>query len=359
MIPITKLSASQDSKWEWCENQCFIGYYLKYEDAPRLKTVMGTVCHKVFEILAKAKRAKDAGENKIDDEVLGGYFDIPENWLKSKKLSSSRINSINKSRADKKIYKHDTSLGDNHSRLGEDFVEYLISLAYAWYSNLHTEFEWTKEEYTHITNWVWATLEYKNGLYDPRLLKIIDTEKIFEIELDQDWAKYHYSDDKKGFLKVKGVIDLVIERNGIYEIIDYKSGERKNWNTGKIKEYKDFEDDEQLLIYNYAARLKYPEIEHFEVTIFYLRHGGPFTMHYGSEKILQIEQHLKDRFLEIKNCKEPKLISYNQRGFKCEKLCPYSNYNGTNLCKEVHEYTRKYGIEATIKKYKQERNDTH
>jgi hypothetical protein len=362
-INVTGLSASADSLWDECEQKYFITYGLKYRDDGNLKTVMGSVTHKVLEILAKAKKALDSGSKVVNDEVLGGDYAIDMlKWMRPSTLTSVELEHINNARAEKSVYKYDCQIKEGHSRKGVEFVENIISLCYAWYSNKYTQFAWDKDANNYIRNWVWMALEYQNGLYDPRNKKIIATEFAFESEIKADWAKYNYTfpdgTQKEGYLKLRGVIDLVVDAgDGVYEIIDWKTGQRKDWSTGKIKDYESLQKDRQLMIYYYAARQLFTEAKDVILTIFFVRDGGPFSIPFDKGTIIKVEQHLRKQFRNIKNCETPKLLSNRQSHFKCKRFCPFFKLqkDDKNLCAYVHEQVKLKGIEQVHKDFFQEK----
>lgn len=226
MIPIYKISPSGDSTWDHCPHQFFISYHLNLPRSNTVKTLKGTITHKVLEILAKAKKNIDAGQKIVNDEVLGGDYDIDMvQWLKPRHLSSIEIETINKSRKDKKKFKTPVFLPDNAVRYGDVYVNNIISLAYTWFTAKYSDLVWTQEEWQDVNNFVWIVLE--GGIYDPRFKKIVATEQFFDIPILMDWAKYSYNmpdgSTKEGHLSIRGVIDLVVDAgDGVYEVIDWK-----------------------------------------------------------------------------------------------------------------------------------------
>ena len=58
------------------------------------------------------------------------------------------------------------------------------------------------------------------------------------------------------------------------------------------------------------------------------------------------------KIFQIKNNKNPKLISKNQSHWKCTRLCDFAknNWPGTdkNICQHVHEIVQEDGIDEAI-----------
>src|SRR5690606_16562820 len=122
------------------------------------------------------------------------------------------------------------------------------------------------------------------------------------------------------YITVNGFIDLVFSSDkNVYTILDFKTGSRKDWNTRKIKELKDFQNDIQLLIYFMAARRLYPQISNFEVTIFFINDGGPYTVFFSDEDEDKVINLLKKKILAIKST----IIPSRNINFKCTRFCDF------------------------------------
>jgi len=125
---------------------------------------------------------------------------------------------------------------------------------------------------------------------------------------------------------------------------------RKNWATGKIKEYEDFCKDTQLMFYYYALRQLYPN-KNILFTINFIRCGGPYTLCFDDEDMVKLEKFIEQRATEMWNTNQPKLLSNKQTDFRCTRLCEYykNNWPGTdqNMCMFVHNHIKTHGIQNT------------
>ena len=157
-----------------------------------------------------------------------------------------------------------------------------------------------------------------------------------------------------GNLAIKGTIDLVTKiDDNIIEVVDWKTGQRKNWATGEVKTYEKLLDDAQLLLYNYAISKLYPDYEQAIMSIFFTRDGGPFSMCFDKSDQNRFLEMLRKRYEEIKDNIKPRPISSSRRDFRCQKLCHFykNNWPGTNttMCEYVENKLHTIGHEKTLK----------
>ena len=176
--------------------------------------------------------------------------------------------------------------------------------------------------------WKWAQAVLGSD-EDPRTLEIVEAEQKFRIPIKQPWAKYEYDTKgykEEGYFCVSGIVDLVtrIDEKTLH-FIDWKSGMRKDWTSSppKVKEYEDLAADPQLQIYFWALRQAYPQIEHYMITIWYLKDGGPFTFVFGDKEYQEIEAKLQDKFMAIRNTTVPP----RHKSWKCTRFCHYGTSN--------------------------------
>lgn len=309
------------NQWPYCNLSYYFTYVLGYQQPTQVKSNLGTVCHKTLEVLANCKKLiQDNKPFSLDDNEIG---------------------TVNFSLA---------------SLYTDDFVEDVLEKCFNHYTNSHKEHDYKPADYKFCQNMVYECLTSNNGYFDPRRMNIVKAEKSFDIEITEPWAKFEY-EGKEMNLRIKGTMDLITEvSSDTLEYVDYKSGQRKDWATGKEKTYEYLYEDSQLLLYYYAMRHLYPEYKNIIMTIFFLRDGGPFSLCYEDYHIDLFLNKLKNRFEEIRNCDLPKPINPRRSDFRCTRLCHFykNNWPGTDvrMCNYVEDHIKTYGIDVTGKELK-------
>ena len=134
---------------DFCEQKYFLQYNLAFKDSTNKKALMGTIVHKALQVLADKKLCIQKGNKSFGDGELG-RFSLRE--------------------------------CDNIPKLTEK--------AFDFYSGLEPDVGLTKAELKKCTGWVEKALSYNNGLLDPRNQDVFATEKFFDIEIDEPWAKF-------------------------------------------------------------------------------------------------------------------------------------------------------------------------
>lgn len=355
---ISYLRSSSFGAWEFCQHKYYLNFVLGLDEPSNKASEKGTVVHKVMELLAQINQANKQGKNIIIDDIVGEIEFTAESLLKEQTLNSTEVEFINSTRQNKSIYKEEHQLKLGHTRYGTKLVEQLILPCYQYYSNKSVH-KWYPQDFKDCQNWTWMALDWNKGHLDPRRQNIVQAEKRFDITIDEPWAKYKYVVDGgilEGQLAFKGTIDLIIQSpNGGYEVVDYKTGQRKNWAKGYVKEYEHFERDPQLILYYYAVRKLYPEIDNVIMNIYWIRDGGPYSLCFDDDFLVKAELLLRRQFEEIRKNIKPKMCSPKQTDFKCTKLCHFykNSINGSehNICKEVHESIKTIGLDKTTAKY--------
>jgi hypothetical protein len=308
--------------------QYYFTYVLGYQSPSGKKAQLGTVVHKVMEILATLKKAQqdnpDAKSLKIMDDAVG------EVKCTVKALYTKK------------------------------FVDKLLKMSYEHYTSncIHN---YTNADYKFCDELVQIAIEYNDGQFDPRNRKIVAAEPHFDIPIEEDWAKFKYKDENgktvEGQLAIKGTIDFVTEVDeGIIEVIDWKTGRRLNWATGEEKTYEKLCEDPQLLLYNYAISKLFPEYKQAIMSIFFIRDGGPFSMCFDETDQSKFLEMLENRWKSIMRNDFPKPCSPNRKNFKCTKLCHFykTNWPGTNtpMCQYAEEHLIAFGYDETTAKLK-------
>lgn len=288
MIPVQYLRSSMHGTHEMCEQKFFIEYVLGWTGQSGLKADKGTIVHKIMEILAGMKLARQNGFPSWNDEIVG-----------------------------------DVTLDDY-------VLEDIYDKVYSYYTEAFNHHEWEAADYRECKRWVHKALEYSNGEFDPRKQLIVQPEQRFDIELNRvDWAKYNY-DGVEGYLKLKGTIDLIVQEDAnTYHIVDYKTGKRLNWATGEEKTYEKLQNDFQLRFYHLAATILYPQIKNIMITIFFINDGGAFTLTFGQSDIPETLNQIRKKYEQIRDTDVPSL-NYS---WKCTKFCDHSKktFEGTNV----------------------------
>jgi hypothetical protein len=315
-----------------CEQQYFIEYVLGWRGPSGQKADKGTIVHKVLELLAVIKKAQQDNLLSIDDDIVG-------------KVSSKNYD-----------------------------IDDLFNKVYVYYTTNNSHHKWTDKDRKDCRNWVQKTLEFNNGMFDPRNRDIVCPEQRFDIVIDKPWAKYSFDTPEgklEGNLALKGTVDLITKiDDNFYEIIDWKTGRRLDWATGKEKTQEKLENDPQLMIYHYAISRLYPEIENIMVTINFINDGGPFSICFQKKDLLRTELMLRNKFEKIKANKKPQL----HKSWMCSKLCHFgkSTFDNTAIapleeyrdgqvtpkgaimtkCEQIHHDVQIHGMGEVINQYK-------
>lgn len=356
---VSYFRSSMLGSWSYCQHKTFLTYNLGFQEPPNKKTVMGTATHAVMESLAIGKKyLQENPDSKfviIEHEQLGRMTFSVEDFFKIEKLSDSTVDEINKSMKSKTIYKEVKLLKYGHERMGQDCVNAIITRSCQVYS-VSCEQRWMPADFRDVNNWSWIFIDYLGGAYDPRKRNIIEPEKSFDIELNLPWATYEHiinGEKKTGKLRLKGTMDLITRMSpGTIEIVDWKTGQRIDWGDNcKEKDYEYLCNDKQLLFYFYVASQLYPDDEIY-ITIFFCRHGGPFTIPFDRTRLPEIEQKLMDYFQEIKSCELPKMVSESQTDFRCTTLCRF--FKDGNSCKKIHDLIKEKNMQYVIDNHKED-----
>jgi len=316
---ITYLRSSSAGSFEWCQHKYFLTYCLGFKDDSNKKAVKGNIVHKALELLANKQLCLQTKTKNFRDDELDKEFDTllicPEQAIKS---------------------------------------------AFEFYSKKENTFEWTDKDFEECDKWLWDTLLFKDGMFSPLNRVIVEPEKYFDIELDKPWAKYDFrlmnGETVSGNLRLKGTMDLITRIDSkTIEYIDWKTGERKNWSTGKEKGYDDLFDDFQLRLYHYALSKVYPNEENIIVTIFFVKAGGPFSICFHKEDLIETEEMIRKKFESIKKCKTPmRIMDLGRDKWKCSKLCKFYKddfQDGVSTCRKIHEEIVELGLEKVYTKY--------
>lgn len=133
----------------------------------------------------------------------------------------------------------------------------------------------------------------------------------------------------------------------------HNTGKRYDWGAGEEKTYEKLCEDPQLMLYYYAARKLFPQFKTIVFTIFFCRHGGPFTIIFDDKNIEKMEANLQKTFEEIKKDMRPKLLDYKHMDFRCNRLCTFfkTKVEGQSLCSYIMKETAKNGMDRVVEKH--------
>jgi len=321
----TYIRSSSYNNYAYCQMQYFITYVLGHLSTSGKKADAGTIVHKVMECLAVLKKYQ---QDHPDHKLL-------------------RLN-------DDAIGKLETPV-DN--LLTDIFVEELLDRSFESYTEKSAH-DWTKGDRRDCLKLCHMALRFNKGQYDPRFRNVVDPEPHFDIPIEEDWAKYTYTDPKsgktlEGTLAIKGTIDLVTEVSpDTIEVVDWKTGRRLDWASGEEKDYAKLCDDAQLLLYHYAISKLYPQYKHTIMSIFFIKDGGPFSMAFDKDDHTRFLKMLRSRYEAIIKNDRPRPISLDRSNWKCTKLCHYfkNKWPGTttSICQHVEGHLKENGMQDTL-----------
>ncbi len=320
---ITYIRSSSYNTWDMCNFQYFLEYSLGWRAPSGKAADIGTISHKVCELLAKQNLAIKKGLGGFEDDELNRYVSV------------------------------------------EETLTNLIEMAWEYYVNgpakHHT---WTKPDKKKVYGNIYDFTTYQNGSYNPLNLNIIEVEKYFDIEITEPWAKYEYENEKgemiTGNLAIKGTMDLVThDSDKVLQYIDWKTGRRYDWAKEKEKDLDDLYNDFQIRLYHYALNKLYPQYSLYCMSFFYNNYGGPFHCLFDNGEHEKVMTMLKNRYLTIKKNTNPK----RHLSWKCSKLCHFGKtkdkdskfYKGSDpdkmICTKIFEELQEIGLEKLTKKY--------
>ena len=327
---VTYVRSSSYNNYAYCEMQYFMTYVLGYQSKSGKKADMGTMVHKVMEVLAGLKKYHQDSPRarilRVDDDAIGKF-----------KCPRTELNT-------------------------DELVNKLIDLSIDSYAE-KSPHVFSKKDRQEIAKTAWCFLTHGDGQFDPRKRNIHFPEPHFDIPIEEDWAKFDYEVDGKvvqGQLAIKGTIDLVTLINeDTIEVVDWKTGRRMDWATGEVKDYNKLENDPQLLLYYYAISKLYPEFPNRIMSIFFYKDKdgnpdpSPFSICFSKEDESRFLEMLKNRVTEIRENVNPKPLDPSRKHWKCTALCHFckNDWPETNIsmCEYIENHVNQHGMEKTIK----------
>lgn len=302
-MKIQYLRSSSINTYSGCQFQYFMEYVLGLPSLSGKKALLGTIVHHVLEIMARAKK----------NNHLSGVF-------------------VNE--------------------------EKLLEICWNRYLEEETgRFKLEKRDFNFCKKTIAKVLD---GPYNPLKLNVIDTEKRFQLPLDGDGFSYEFYDLLKkettsGQYELRGTSDLITKIDSeTLEIIDWKTGSRKCWNTGVMKDY-DYlkQDDIQLRVYDLAMSIVYPQYKTRLLTVHFINDGGPFTVTFDDNERRETLSILKNRINSIKENWLPTRLKETKpkdARWKCKNVCHFGKTKGPNgncICDNVYYYMLEKGMDKT------------
>lgn len=302
------VSKSSMENLDTCELRYFYEYILKYRGEGNVKTVMGSAVHCVAETLGRIKKSiQEDGEHFVEMDDIGRVEYDPETWLTERTLSDLEVDTVNKNRKNKSIFKDQVKLKYGAVRCGEELVESLIQRAFEHYEleRLIEEAKAAGKKEPFERNYVefcWMLLEQ----YDPRFENVVDIEFEFDLPIPHEWAKIENGE----YVRLKGFIDLVTEPEpGVLVVTDYKTGARSKFPSFDTKTYADIKKDLQLSMYCHVLQTLFPD-KVIIANLFFIRDGGVFSVTFDADKnAINVNETVEAHLNKIRSCEQPSLLS--------------------------------------------------
>ena len=287
---IVKCSASAIKTYYYCPFKYWMEKILQMESTAGKAALQGTIVHQVFEWMGKLKRK---GKTHIDTEWL-----LDQAWeMHVKRNPEIAIRRV-------------TSRGE-------------------------------AADYKKCRNSITEVLSRHHNPYD---LKIIDSERWFELPMPgKEWECLD-ENGKISQFTARGFIDLVHEIDSdTIEIVDWKTGDRSDFYTREKHDYETLSRDIQVRLYHFAATELYPQYKNVIVTFYFTSDGGPITIPLEPTDIFPTIEYLWKFFQTVKN---DTLIIRN-RSWKC-KMCSFER---SGACQRVWSDLHTLGSKYVEKKY--------
>ena len=317
MIPVVYFRSSSLKCYLDCPLRFYIDYCLgiKYPSGP--KAILGTISHHVLEILGNCR-------------LLQQKQPLEKGWLYQDEESGYQvyfedIHSIDISALIDCVYNHHLKQ-IAPSRIPKSSLRKTEAASFnAWIPK--------KSVITSIEN----IFSISPRSFDPRNAEIVATELKYDVEVDEEWAKYDFTFRNKrykGNLRLRGSIDVIVKSEDGLEIWDYKTGVSDDLNTGKKKAYEDYSSDIQLALYYTVAR-KYLGLDVQGVTIVFINEKTCYTVCFDEDEVMA---NIRDIFLDMKESNWPDRFDSQF----CMRFCPYSKNDFNSITTKprvrAHEY---------------------
>lgn len=167
-----------------------------------------------------------------------------------------------------------------------------------------------------------------DSFYNPYNLKILNAEQWFILELPGKEWKCLDQDGKCHQFTVRGFIDLIHEINeDTIEIVDWKTGNRKNFYTQEPIDEIALTREVQSRLYHLAVYFLYPKYENILITFYYTNESGPITIALSKDDLAITIATLYRFFTTI----QKDTLIHRNRHWTC-KMC---SFNKNDICSRV------------------------
>lgn len=296
-MKIDGTSASAYDTYKLCEFKWYLSYPLGFVGESGPAALLGTIGHKVLEVLSTASIVKHDKNSKIWDPV---YL-----WNTS--------------------FNHYYNLEPNSAeQIPEDKIRKVSR----------------------------GIINLLNSEYTPIRDNTISSEAQFYIPIEEpgfELPKEFIKPGRPKYFTIRGRIDRVDKIDDeTVEIIDYKTGSRVCWDSKDRhkKEPSDLRNDIQPRMYHMAAKHLYPWAKNILVTFIYITDGGPIQVPFCDEDIKETKQILLKRYRAIRFNEEPQ----RNTGWHCNVLCDFGDKK-SGVCSHVWKEVQEAGYKFVENKY--------
>lgn len=298
---IVKCSASAIGLYNHCPFSYYLHYILGMESKAGKAALQGSIVHKVLELMTKRQKRK---KKNIDPMLL-----LNHSWDK-----------LTAKYPDIEIRQVTTRINKQTGNLMEaaDFKKCRVALE-------------------TVLN---------DPFYNPCNLNIVDGERWFALEMPGEEWRCLDKDGKLHQFAVRGFIDLIHELDEeTIEIVDWKTGDRKNYYTQQPIDEELLMREVQPRLYHLAAYFLYPKYKNILITFYYTNNGGPITIALSQDDLAMTIATLYRFFTTIKR---DTLVRRN-RWWTC-RMCSFNN-NG--MCHRIWSDLHTLGGEYVENRYAQ------
>ena len=150
---ITYVRSSSYNNYDYCQMQYFITYVLGHQSDSSKKAELGTMVHKVMEVLAGLKKYQQEKPRvkylKVDDDAVG-----------SVKVAKDGLYT-------------------------DECVEKIADLSYKSYVK-NSKHKWRPADRKEMSTVTWLILKHNSGQFDPRNRDVYKTEPHFDIAIEEE-----------------------------------------------------------------------------------------------------------------------------------------------------------------------------